>query len=171
MKKGAKRIRLLGKYARIGVDTYHLTVRHKPQNQCDRGCETMRKRLFGALFLVAIFVMSNDVRAGLITYTETQSQTSNGQNFTFIEASAAAAASGATAEFIVEARGDFTTPNSGNESMDWNIDGIASASGWMSPNADEIQVYSYNDVYWRRTTTIGAATQACLSSDASFAVF
>ncbi len=66
----------------------------------------MWKYKVGGIFLIAFIVIGNVVSADPVTYIGSQSQTVDGQNFTFTETGVAAAASGATAMFVVEARGD-----------------------------------------------------------------
>jgi hypothetical protein len=128
----------------------------------------MRKVILLAIATIA-FLGSFSAQAGLITRSDTVSQTLAGQNFIFNFASLPLA-NAVDGSLRIQARGDYDSGTS-TEFLTWDIDslGIGSSAGPVLGGTTIIQS-NFNDTEWFQVFTLTAANLLAITADGTASI-
>ncbi|XPF93198.1 PEP-CTERM sorting domain-containing protein [Colwellia sp. RE-S-Sl-9] len=121
------------------------------------------------LALIAMLIICGTANAGLITLSETQSQTVAGENFVFnFSALAPSDGSGGVLEFLI--RGDFTIGATLGESFDFDVESVLSGSGIQATASNLVTSFSSDDNLFKVSQSISAADLNLLLNDSLIVV-
>lgn len=120
------------------------------------------KKSFFAVILMCLF--SGAANAGLITLSDTQSQTVAGQDFIF-NFSPVVPSDGGAGLLEFEIRGDFTIGASLGESFDYDIESVVGATGVQATLGNLVTSFTSDDNLFVVSQAISASDLATILSD------
>lgn len=132
----------------------------------------MKLKLFNAAvagLVMSVSCLVNMANASLITLTDTQFQTTNGQDF-FFNFSPVSPSDGGSGLLDILIRGDFTIGATLNESFDFDIESSISGTGLQATAGNLITSFGYNDNLFRITQVIFASNLNSILSDSSISL-
>lgn len=118
----------------------------------------------GAACLALGGLGTGQAEAASIVLTDSAPQTFAGQDFNF-NFSPVEKSDGTDGIFTVRARGDYSIGFPQFESLSWDIDGIVSETQVTATPGNLIQEFSFNDVLWEQSFTIGGLDLLNITSD------